>query len=681
MATSIFELFGTIMVDNSKADESITKTEKKANSLAESFGSGVKKVAKFGAGVAAAATGAVTAITGMASSAASSMDEIDKASQKMGISAEGYQEWQHAMDLSGMSIDTMTNGMKALQKAMTGVDEEGNATSEEFEKLGISLTNADGSLRSTEDVMNDTILALADMGEGAERTTIATKLFGRAGTEMAPMLNSGKEAIEGMKQEAHDLGLVMSDEDVKAGAQLNDTLSNLKNSLGAMVTKLGVSVMPVVQKFADLLMTYMPKVQELFDRISPILTEMFDKLMPPLFDLVDAIMPVIFNVLEALMPIFTQIAQTILPIFTDLIGKLAPILGQIAERIMPLLSKLLEAVIPIIDAIWPLVSTLLDLALSLIDPLLKLVETLLPPIIRLVQALTPIIELLGQILTPIVELINAILAPVLNVIITLLSPVIESLSILNPILDLLGTLLKPILDLINLILKPVLDFVNWIFGDITSGVDDVNSSLGEGGLLGGLGSVSSFIFGDFSEAFSTFGSILGEATSFIGDAFHGIINFLHDPKQAISDFVDWAGEKFNAIKQTFIGLGDLISAKQEENDAKERAEASEQRRNELLATGNYDLDVYNRIKGNTPKLAGGAVLEPNKPFLAVVGDQQQGTNVEAPLDTIKQAVREELEQIVVNVLVNIQNDPDRMYDAFVERSWTERKRTNTVQFG
>ena len=41
-----------------------------------------------------------------------------------------------------------------------------------------------------------------------------------------------------------------------------------------------------------------------------------------------------------------------------------------------------------------------------------------------------------------------------------------------------------------------------------------------------------------------------------------------------------------------------------------------------------------------PGLANGTVLPPNKPFLAMVGDQKQGTNVEAPLETIKQALFE-----------------------------------------
>lgn len=44
--------------------------------------------------------------------------------------------------------------------------------------------------------------------------------------------------------------------------------------------------------------------------------------------------------------------------------------------------------------------------------------------------------------------------------------------------------------------------------------------------------------------------------------------------------------------------------------------------------------------GHLPKLATGAVIPPNAPFAAILGDQKHGTNIEAPLDTIKQAVRE-----------------------------------------
>lgn len=550
MATSIFELFGTIMVDNTAANKSISATDSKASKLAKSLGNGIKTAAKFGAGLAAGAGIAVAGMTKLASSSAEAMDEIDKGSQKMGISAKAYQEWNHVMELSGMEISTMKTGMRTLQQAMSGVNEEGEDTTAEFEALGISVRDADGNMRSTEDVMNETIAALASMEDGAERTALATKLFGRAGTEMAPLLNAGTDSIEAMKQEAHDLGLVFSDDTVKAGAKLNDTMTNVKKSFEALKVNLGNALMPVVQQFAEALLKFMPKIQQLFDRLAPVLTRLFDKLMPIFLELVDKILPVLFDILDMLMPIFEDLCDMVLPILVDMLDMIAPLLRLVSE------------------------------------------------------------------------------------------------------------LLKPILDLVNMLLKPILDFIHWIFGGITDGLNDVTGALdGEGGLAGGLGSVSSLLFGDFSEGFELFGNILTEAVSLVGDAFKGIVNFLSDPKQALSDFFDWAQEKLHTLWDSLKSIGEGIEyvlfekpaadaqiAKNKESIAAARAE-KEAEGWHFVDMGNGSTQVMNAEqyaeyarKQGIPGYANGGVFAPNKPFLALLGDQKQGTNVEAPLETIEQAV-------------------------------------------
>lgn len=57
---------------------------------------------------------------------------------------------------------------------------------------------------------------------------------------------------------------------------------------------------------------------------------------------------------------------------------------------------------------------------------------------------------------------------------------------------------------------------------------------------------------------------------------------------------------------------------------------------------------FNISKLSVPQLAQGAVIPPNRKFLAVLGDQKSGTNIEAPLDTIKQAVAEVMAQATMN---------------------------------
>lgn len=162
-------MFGSIFVKTDDADKSIQKTEKSAESLAAKFGNGIKTAAKWGAAIATGATVAGTAIFGLATSAAGTADEIDKMSQKIGISTEAYQEWSYVMGQNGMDVDKLATGMKTLVSQM---DKAANGTAsaqENFDKLGVSIYNADGSLKDQETLLNEVMHALADMENGTEK--------------------------------------------------------------------------------------------------------------------------------------------------------------------------------------------------------------------------------------------------------------------------------------------------------------------------------------------------------------------------------------------------------------------------------------------------------------------------------------------------------------------------------
>lgn len=77
----------------------------------------------------------------------------------------------------------------------------------------------------------------------------------------------------------------------------------------------------------------------------------------------------------------------------------------------------------------------------------------------------------------------------------------------------------------------------------------------------------------------------------------------------------------------------------------------------LVSYSGYDGQAYSpaayAVTPQIPYLATGAVIPPNAPFLAMLGDQRNGTNIEAPMDTIKQGVREVLEEMGFDVDVNI----------------------------
>ena len=261
MALEVFKLFGSIMVNNDQANKNISKTEEKAGGLAKKFVSGVGTAAKWGAAVVGAAAAGGAALFGMANKAAGTTDRIDKLSQKIGISRQGFQEWEFILSQSGMDIEKMQTGLKTLNNRMAEAQKGIGAGAEAFNRLKISALDSKGALKSQEQMFEETVTALQKMEDGTEKSRLATQLFGKAGLELMPLLNGAAGSVEELKAKAHELGLVISDESVDAGVKFTDTIDQLKRSFSAVVTNIGVSVMPIIQQFCDFILANMPIIQ------------------------------------------------------------------------------------------------------------------------------------------------------------------------------------------------------------------------------------------------------------------------------------------------------------------------------------------------------------------------------------------------------------------------------------
>lgn len=220
----LFKLFGSIAVENAEANSAIDETGDKAESFSSKLKDGIATAAKWGTAIVAGATTAVAGLAKLATSSASTADNIDKMSQKIGISREAYQELDFIFSQSGTSVDNLQMGMKSLIAAMDGAASGTESNIEQFEKLGISVTDANGDLRDGEEVMFETLAALQAMENQTEKARLASELFGRSGTELMPLLNSEAGSIEAMKEQAHELGLVLGDELIDDGVELTDTL-------------------------------------------------------------------------------------------------------------------------------------------------------------------------------------------------------------------------------------------------------------------------------------------------------------------------------------------------------------------------------------------------------------------------------------------------------------------------
>lgn len=239
--TEIFRLFGSIFINTSEAEKSLSKTDSKVKKLQESLGKAVTGAAKMAAGAAASVAGAGAAVFAFADNVASVGDTIDKQSQKLGLSAKGYQEWEAVLGHCGASIDSFKGGMKTLTKAITTGSKDQVAA---FQAVGLSMDQV--AAMSREEVLNAVITGLQGMDESAERTYIATTLLGKAAGELGPLFNTSAEDTAAMKQAVNELGGVMSNEGVAASAAFKDALQDLTTIGIGFKNAMGTKVLPYV---------------------------------------------------------------------------------------------------------------------------------------------------------------------------------------------------------------------------------------------------------------------------------------------------------------------------------------------------------------------------------------------------------------------------------------------------
>lgn len=179
-----------------------------------------------------------------------SQDALAKLSQKVNISVESLVGWQHAADLSGVSSEGLTKGIKSLTTQMFDAASGLKESQRNFAALDVQVQKTDGSLRNSDEVMIEIADKFSMMRDGAEKTALAVKLFGKAGLDMIPMLNQGGAALAAMREEGQKLNPVTT-ESAKQAELFNDSMNKLRKSAGTAGVALIVDLLPPLSQVAD----------------------------------------------------------------------------------------------------------------------------------------------------------------------------------------------------------------------------------------------------------------------------------------------------------------------------------------------------------------------------------------------------------------------------------------------
>ena len=545
--------------------------------------------------------------------AAAYSDELLTQSTVTGVSTEKLQELNYAAELVDTSVETITGSMTKNLRAMDSAREGTGAAAEAYEKLGISVTNSDGSLRDNEAVYWEVIDALGQMEAGADRDALAMDILGKSAQELNPLIEAGSETMASLAQEAHDTGYVMSDEMLGAFGAFDDQMQRLNNGTEAAKNALGTVLLPVLGDLAsdgtDLLSEFTNAVLDSegdVDKLGDVIGQMIPKVvnaimkqLPKLVGLVAKIIPQLVDTLVQNLPLILDAAMQILEVLTTSLlspENLAKIVTAAVTIIMRLAEFLIQNLPLIINAAIQIIVALIQ---GLTEALPQLIPTIIEAIMTIVQTL---IDNLPLLLDCTLQLILAVAQAILDNLPEIISSVFEIIEavagfLLSP--EGIGRIAEVGFELLVSLVQKLPDALTEIMNGIGGIIDDILKAFGfDEGLGKGLSEIWDNIWGIIKGVINT---IIGGINGMVS-AVENAINFIIDAINSLSwEIPDWVP---------------------------------------LVGGETFGFDIPHVSFWKIPELAEGAVIPPNNPFLAVLGDQSSGTNIEAPLDTIKQALQE-----------------------------------------
>ena len=464
----VFDLMAKLTLDSSQYDSGLTGAENKASSFGSKIGKGLAVGGAAMAAVGTAAVAAGTAVVKATGEVAAYGDNIDKMSQKMGISAEAYQEWDAVMQHSGTSMETMKASMKTLANAV----EKGN---EAFERIG--LTQEQLASMSQEQIFEATIAGLQNVEDTTERTYLAGQLLGRGATELGALLNTSAEETQAMRDRVRELGGVMSEEAVKAAAKYQDTLQDLQTGFEGLKRNLLSEFLPGITTVMEGLTALstgdydlgVEKIAEGIDDFIQKTEEKFPKFLEIGFRIVMNISKSITQNLPKLIEMAVTVINTIINAISSNLGEFLPIvvtaIGSVASTILQNLPLILTSVLELIsllanyiltDGLPMIIQMLPDLIVGIVDFILS--------------ASTMITDAVVQILYAIIELIPMIVTTLAGALPQIISGVIMALMKNAPTLS--QAILK--LTIASLLILPA------VIAQILAHIPEIFKAIGEG---------------------------------------------------------------------------------------------------------------------------------------------------------------------------------------------------------
>lgn len=244
-------VIGTLRIDleanTATFSEAMDKMEHLSAKTAEDVKKSLQKIAAAGIAMGAAIAGGTYEIV---KHAVETIESLEHMSQSAGTTVDKLSALAYAANLVNLPTELLVKGMEKLAQASFKAQNGNAALHDIFAKLGIHVTDSNGHLKDTGELINEIAPKFARMADGAGKTALAMQLFGKGGAAMIPFLNEWGVHQEELTENARKFGLVIGPETSAKALQFAETMKNLKAAWAGFGLQLTAAALPALDAFA-----------------------------------------------------------------------------------------------------------------------------------------------------------------------------------------------------------------------------------------------------------------------------------------------------------------------------------------------------------------------------------------------------------------------------------------------
>lgn len=218
----------------------------------------------FAVGAAAAAFAGLPAAI---SSAVSATADLGNAANRAGASAEGLQVFRRALEQNGATARDADDAMRRLSRRMGEFVNSGAGPAKAaIEGLGLSVFDAAGAMRSSDDILRQIAQRFSQIENPAIAAAYAAQLFGDdAGPRLVPLLMQGERALDNFEAQLRDANALMSNDSVQAAIAMDDAYNRLIDNMGLRWMTFVVETVQGVQEFVGTIQDAAAALNDLYE--------------------------------------------------------------------------------------------------------------------------------------------------------------------------------------------------------------------------------------------------------------------------------------------------------------------------------------------------------------------------------------------------------------------------------